>query len=59
MIPKVTDETRQVERRHPGDSLEIDDELRRQLQIGFDQADRGELEEWDVDEFLDRMHRPE
>ena len=35
----------------------VDQELRRQLQIGFDQADRGELEEWDVEEFLDRMHR--
>lgn len=38
------------------DSWPMDDEeLRRQLQIGFDQADRGELEEWDVEEFLGRM----
>ena len=34
----------------------VDDELRWQLQIGFDQADRGELEEWSVDDFLKRMH---
>lgn len=37
--------------------LMIDEQFRRQLQIGFDQADRGELEEWDVEEFLNRMHR--
>jgi len=33
----------------------VDEELRRQLQIGLDQADRGELEEWNLDEFLQRM----
>ena len=27
--------------------LDTDDELRRQLQIGFDQADRGQLVDWD------------
>lgn len=35
----------------------VDEELRRQLQVGLDQADRGELEEWDVEQFLGRMHR--
>jgi hypothetical protein len=35
------------------DSLE---ELRRELQPAFDQADRGELEEWNVDAFLKHMH---
>ena len=33
------------------------DELRRDLQPAFDQADRGELQPWAVDEFLARMHR--
>lgn len=33
------------------------DELRRQLQPAFEQADRGELDEWNVKEFLARMHR--
>jgi hypothetical protein len=32
------------------------EELRRELQPAFDAADRGELSEWDVDEFLARMH---
>jgi hypothetical protein len=35
------------------DSVE---ELRRELQPAFDAADRGELSEWNVDEFLSRMH---
>jgi hypothetical protein len=35
------------------DSLE---ELRHELQPAFDQADRGELEEWDVDACLKRLH---
>lgn len=34
------------------------EELQRELQPAFDQADRGELEEWDVDAFLARMHEP-
>jgi Ca2+-binding EF-hand superfamily protein len=33
------------------------DELARELKPAFDQADRGELEDWDVEEFLARMHR--
>lgn len=33
------------------------EDLRRELQPAFDQADRGELDEWDVEEFLARMHR--
>ncbi len=33
------------------------EELLHKLQPAFDQADRGELSEWNVDEFLDRMHR--
>ena len=35
----------------------FDDYLRRELQVGFDQADRGELVEWNVDEFLARAHK--
>ncbi len=35
----------------------VDEELRRQLQIGFDQADAGEVIHWDVDAFRERMHR--
>jgi hypothetical protein len=30
--------------------------LREQLTVGFDQADRGELAEWNLDEFLAKMH---
>ncbi len=33
------------------------EELRQELQPAFDQADRGELSEWNVNEFLDRMHQ--
>lgn len=35
----------------------VDEQLRRQLQIGFDQADAGDVVDWDIDAFLDRMHR--
>lgn len=31
--------------------------LREQLQIGFDEADRGEMAEWDLNQFLAKMHR--
>jgi len=31
--------------------------LREQIQEGVDEAHRGELAEWNVDEFLARMHR--
>ena len=31
--------------------------LREQLQTGFDEADRGELAEWNLEEFLAKMHR--
>ena len=30
----------------------VDDELRRELQIGFDEADAGEVAEWDVESIL-------
>ncbi len=30
--------------------------LREQLQAGFDDADRGEMAEWNLDEFLAKMH---
>ena len=33
------------------------EDLQRELQPAFDQADRSELAEWDVDMFLARMHR--
>lgn len=32
------------------------DQLRKELQPAFDAADRGELAEWNVEEFLARMH---
>ena len=31
--------------------------LSEQLQMGFDEADRGEVAEWDLDAFLANMHR--
>ncbi len=31
--------------------------LREQLQVGFDEADRGQLAKWDLDRFLAKMHR--
>ena len=30
--------------------------LQEQLQVGFDEADRGEVAEWDLEAFLARMH---
>ena len=30
--------------------------LREQLQIGIDQADRGEVAEWSLEDFLAKMH---
>ncbi len=30
----------------------VEDQLRRELQIGFDQADAGDVAEWNVDEML-------
>ena len=35
----------------------FDQWLREQLQVGFDEAERGEVAEWSVDEFLDKMRR--
>lgn len=35
----------------------VDEQLRRQLQIGFDQADAGDVIAWDIDAFRERMHR--
>ncbi|QDT44529.1 hypothetical protein Pan241w_46410 [Gimesia alba] len=34
----------------------VDAELRRELQIGFDQADAGDLAEWDVEDILKQAH---
>ena len=31
--------------------------LREQLQVGFDEADRGQLAGWDLEAFLANMHR--
>ncbi len=31
--------------------------LHEQLQVGFDEADRGQLAEWDLEAFLANMHR--
>lgn len=31
--------------------------LHEQLQVGFDEADRGQLAEWDLEAFLAKMHR--
>lgn len=30
----------------------VEDQLRRELQIGFDQADAGDVAEWNIDEML-------
>lgn len=35
----------------------VDQELRRLLQIGFDQADAGDVGAWDVEEVLREAHR--
>ena len=35
----------------------LDQWLRRELQIGFDQSDRGESEPWDVEATLAEAHR--
>ncbi len=34
----------------------VDERLRAELQIGFDEADAGEVAEWDVDEILREAH---
>ena len=34
----------------------FDDWLSRELQIGFDEADRGEVAEWNVEQFLANAH---
>lgn len=34
-----------------------DEYIRRELQRGLDQLDRGEVEEWDVESFLAAAHR--
>jgi hypothetical protein len=31
--------------------------LREKLQAGFDDADRGQLAEWDLEDFLGKVHR--
>lgn len=35
----------------------VDDQLRREIQLGIDQADRGELEEWDVEAVIAEANR--
>ena len=35
----------------------VDDALRRELQIGFDQADTGDAADWDIEEILAEAHR--
>jgi hypothetical protein len=35
----------------------FDEQLRRELQVGFEQADRGEVEDWDLDEMLGEARR--
>ena len=35
----------------------VEEQLRAELQIGFDQADAGDVEEWDIDEMLQEAHR--
>lgn len=35
----------------------VDDQLRQQLQIGFDQADSDDVANWDVEEVLEEAHR--
>ena len=42
--------------RHAFDKL-VETSLRQALQIGLDQADRGESEPWDVDAFLTEAHQ--
>ncbi|WP_299461496.1 hypothetical protein [uncultured Gimesia sp.] len=34
----------------------VDAELRRELQVGFDQADAGDVAEWDVEQILKEAH---
>lgn len=36
----------------------VEEQLRRELQIGFDQADAGDVGDWDVDEMLQAAHQP-
>ena len=35
----------------------VDEHLRRELQIGFDQADAGDVDDWDVEEILQEAHQ--
>lgn len=35
----------------------VDEQLRQDLQIGFDQADAGDVEEWNAGEMLEEAHR--
>lgn len=35
----------------------VDEKLRRELQIGFDQADAGDVGDWDIAEMLQEAHR--
>jgi hypothetical protein len=35
----------------------VDDALRRELQIGFDQADAGDVADWDIEEILAEARR--
>lgn len=37
--------------------LPADEVLRRELQVGFDQADAGDVADWDVEEMLRNAHR--
>jgi hypothetical protein len=35
----------------------FDERLRRELEVGFEQADKGEVEDWDLDEMLNEARR--
>lgn len=35
----------------------FEERLRRELEVGFDQADKGDVEDWDLDEMLSEARR--
>lgn len=52
------DQTQKVYLLVPQDEFQhwVNVELRRELQIGFDQADAGDVADWDVEEILKQAH---
>ncbi len=58
----MNDQPPMTSNREPNADIEhaksiVEEQLRQELQIGFGQADAGDIEEWNVEEMFEEAHR--